>query len=159
MNSDALPDLRPEAFGSVFVLAQHLARAGDDALEPLGITTKQWLLLAVVGRRFAGRPPTLTEAAAAYGTSRQNVKAIAVALERRGFMRLLPDPTDRRSVRLEVTPKVAAFGEPEWAAREAAFFRSVFDGMDGTDLRQLLDLLRRWLGILVPAVATTIDPF
>ena len=39
--------VRAEVFGQVFVLAQHLTRRTNAELEPLGLTTSQWLLLAV----------------------------------------------------------------------------------------------------------------
>jgi len=141
----------------VFVLAQHLDRRGDAVLEPLGITTKQWLLLAVLARRFRGRRPTLTEAAAAYGSSRQNVKAIAEHLAAAGFLRLTRDPTDRRGLRLEVTRKTALFSEPGWAATEAAFFDAIFAGMTAAETARLHDLLVRWLGAVEPATTAMSD--
>lgn len=158
VNRNEPTDARPELFGSVFVLAQHLARLGDAALEPLGITTKQWLLLAVVERRLAGRQPTLSEAATAYGSSRQNVKAIATALEARGYLRLVADPSDRRAVRLAITPKVAVFSEAAWAAREAAVFEAVFEGLPPAEIQQTLEFIHRWLGVVAPDLVVTGDP-
>ena len=120
------PDHRAAAVGAVVVVAQHLHRLGDVVLAPLGLTTKQWLLLAVVQTGFAERRPTLTEAAALYGSSRQNVKAIAVGLEAAGYLRIVRDPADRRALRLAVTDRVAIFASPEWHARETAFFTFAF---------------------------------
>lgn len=142
---DQPPDLRPIAFGSVFVVAHHLDRLGDAVLAPLGLTTKRWLLLAIVQRGFAERRPTLSEAAAAYGSSRQNVKAIARGLEAAGYLRIVPDPGDRRVTRLEATDKVGVFATPEWRAREAAFFAFAFGDLDLPEVARLADLLQRWL--------------
>ncbi len=142
---------RPDLFASVFVLAQHLGHLGDAALVPLGLTTRQWLLLAVVQTQFPGRRPTLSEAAAIYGSSRQNVKAIAAALEERGYLRLVDDPADHRAVLLEVTPKVAVFQAPSWIDRQTEFFHQVFDGLDDSEVGQLLALIRQWLGLLASA--------
>jgi len=138
-------DARPVALATVFVVAHQLDLLGDVALAPLGLTTKQWLLLAVIDRAFAGRPPTLSEAAAVYGTSRQNVKAMARALEAGGYVRLVPDPVDGRATRLELTDRVRVFATPDWQAREAAFFAFAFGGLPGDDVTQLADLLVRWL--------------
>jgi DNA-binding MarR family transcriptional regulator len=148
MPTDAHPtaDPRPVAFGTVFIVAHHLDLLGDAALAPLGLTTKQWLLLAVVSRTFAGRHPTLTEAAAAYGSSRQNVKAMARALEDAGYLRLVPDAVDGRATRLEPTARLDVFATPEWRAREAAFFEFAFGGLPADDVARLADLLVRWLG-------------
>lgn len=141
-----------ELFASVFVLAQHLSRLGDVELAALDLTTKQWLLLAVLQRRFPDRRPTLSEAAAVYGSSRQNVKAIANTLATRGYLRLLPDPSDRRAVRLQVTERTAVFSTAEWAARERLFFDHVFEGFDRAELPELLELVRRWVHAVTPAI-------
>jgi DNA-binding MarR family transcriptional regulator len=144
------------AFGTVFVVAQHLDRLGDIVLAPLGITTKQWLLLAVVQRAFPDRSPTLTEAAAMYGSSRQNVKAIARGLEMAGYLRLVPDSSDRRALRLVPTERVSAFGEA-WQAREAAFFSFVFGDMAPPEIEQLATLLERWLGLVAARPTTNLS--
>jgi DNA-binding MarR family transcriptional regulator len=121
---------------------------GDVALAPIGLTTKQWLLLAVIDKAFAGRRPTLSEAAAVYGTSRQNVKAMARALETAGFVRLAPDEVDGRATRLELTDRVRVFATPDWKAREAAFFAFAFGSLPDDDVTQLADLLERWLAAI-----------
>jgi DNA-binding MarR family transcriptional regulator len=148
---DGRTDSRATAFGTLFVVAQHLDRLGDIALAPLGLTTKQWLLLAVISRGFPSSAPSLTEAAALYGSSRQNVKAIAGGLAERGYLHLVEDPADRRVLRLEVTPKTAVFAGPDWAAREEAFFSFVFGGLAPTDVDRLAGLLQRWLRAVTPA--------
>ncbi len=155
---DQPPDPRPIAFGTLFVVAQHLDRLGDVVLAPLGLTTKQWLLLAVVQLGFAGRGPTLTEAAAAYGSSRQNVKAIAQGLEAAGYLRIVPDPDDRRATRLAVTDRVQVFATPEWHAREEAFFAFAFGDLDAGDVAHLADLLRRWLAAVASRPASAPPP-
>lgn len=144
------PDGRPIAFGTVFLLAHHLDRLGDVVLAPLGLTTKQWLLLAVIARGRPGRDPSLTEAAALYGSSRQNVKAIARGLEERGYLRLVADPRDRRTVRLQATSAIDVFAGREWAAREAAFFAFAFDGLGPGEVADLAALLGRWLAAVAP---------
>lgn len=151
---DDHPDARPAAFASLFVVAQHLDRLGDVVLAPLGLTTKQWLLLAVVERAFAGRHPTLTEAAAVYGSSRQNVKAMALGLEAAGYLRLVPDRADRRALRLVPTGRSEVFAGPEWQAREAAFFAFVFGDLAPAEVEQLAGLLERWLAAVAARPST-----
>jgi DNA-binding MarR family transcriptional regulator len=136
--------LRADLFGSVFVLAQQLARRADRALEPLGLTTKQWLLLAVLARAFEGRAPTLSEAAEVYGSSRQNVKKIAEQLERAGWLEIRPDEDDARASRLVLGAKVAAFDRPRELARQAALFDEVFAGLDAAALAALHRHVGRW---------------
>jgi DNA-binding MarR family transcriptional regulator len=147
MDEDLL-DAASETFGSVFVVVQHLTRLTDEGLADWGLTTRQWLLLAVLTRVLGRRAPSLSEAAAAYGTSRQNVKQIAVGLQARGWLRLEPDPADARTTRLVLTDKVAGFDEPEGVARGRALLSAAFDGLTHDEVIALRDLVTGWLAAL-----------
>jgi DNA-binding MarR family transcriptional regulator len=142
---DDLLQAASDAFGGVFVLAGHLTRLTDEGLADWGLTTRQWLLLAVVARGFEGCAPSLTETAEAYGTSRQNVKQIALGLEARGWLRLTPDPRDGRAIRLELTDRVRIFDEPEGRARGRALIGAAFDGLTRDEVLDLRRLVGRWL--------------
>jgi DNA-binding MarR family transcriptional regulator len=128
-------DLESEAFGLLFVLTQHLGRRADEALVPFGLTSRQWLLLAVLSR--SAHAPTLSEAAAAYGTSRQNVKQIALQLAARGYLRLEQDPADARAIRLVLTAKVADFDDPQAVAAQKALLDDVFAALSDDELAAL----------------------
>ena len=92
------------------------------------------------------RAPSLTEAAARYGSSRQNVKQVALGLERRGFLRLVTDPNDRRTTRLAVTGKVGqVFSAPEIVEQGDVLLRSLFADLDDGELEQLHALVVTWL--------------
>lgn len=140
-------DPRPELYWGLFVLVQHLSRRMDERLAQVGLTSRQWLLLAVLQRFFPTSSPSLTEAAARYGTSRQNVKQIAAGLERRGWLRIEPDPSDHRTTRLALTDRIEVFATPELVAEGADFLREVFAGTPESELERLrmvaLDLLAR----------------
>lgn len=138
--------VRAELFGTVFVLVQNLSRRVDVALRPLGLTSRQWLLLAVLRRAFPDRSPSLTEAATAYGSSRQNVKRIAEQLARRGYLRLVADPSDRRPTRLELTDRVRVLDSNE--VSQAEFLLQSMSGLDDDQLEQLRDLALTWLRAL-----------
>ncbi len=140
-------DRRPELFGSLLVLVQHLSRRVDEALKPLGLTSRQWLLLAVMERWFPEQDPTLTEAAARYGSSRQNVKQVALGLERRGYLRLVPDRHDRRATRIELTDKVAILDAPDARAQRMEVLDAVFAGLGPDRVEALSELVSEWLAI------------
>lgn len=151
MPDDDLLATRVEAFGSLFVLMQHLTRRADRELVDLGLTTRQWLLLAVLTREFDGHSPSLSEAAEKYGSSRQNVKQVALGLQTRGFVRLVPDPADARTTRIQVTERVREFDEPEMVQRTRAMLADAFVGLTPDETAELLALLRRWLvGLKAP---------
>ncbi|HEU5205187.1 MAG TPA: MarR family transcriptional regulator [Candidatus Limnocylindrales bacterium] len=140
-------DPRPDLYWALFVLVQHLSRRMDERLTIVGLTSRQWLLLAVLSRFFPDSAPTLTEAAARYGTSRQNVKQIALGLERRGWLRIEPDPADGRASRLVLTDRIAVFATPALLQAGDEFLEAVFAGTPEPDLERMrrftLDLLAR----------------
>lgn len=136
--------MQADLFGTVFVLAQHLGRLTDSALAPLDLTSRQWLLLAVLVKAFPDNAPTLTEAASVYGSSRQNVKMIALQLQQRGYLELVTDPSDRRALRLHPTAKVTIFDQPATRSRQKRLFHDVFGALTTDDLRTLHTLIRRW---------------
>jgi DNA-binding MarR family transcriptional regulator len=142
---DALLEARAEIFGSIFVVVQHLTRRADAELAALDLTTRQWLLLAVLTKSFAGRSPSLSEAAEKYGSSRQNVKQIALGLQARGFVRLVPDRGDGRTTRIEPTEQVGVFDEPAMVGQASAMLTDACAGLSADETLTLRDLVRRWL--------------
>src|SRR6185369_16812848 len=93
--NESLPDA-VQAFRLVLVLAQELRTLMDQRLAPSGLTTQQAALLTVI--EILGQP-AMTEAARALATTHQNVKQLATALERKGFLKMVPDDRDARSKR------------------------------------------------------------
>jgi DNA-binding MarR family transcriptional regulator len=136
---------REELFGRVFVLFQQLTRRVDEVLAPLGLTSRQWLLLVVLVRGFPGVAPTLSEAAAVFGTSRQNVKQIAGQLAARGYLTLDADPADARATRLVLTDRVAEFDEPSALAEQQAVLDELFACFSADEIATLEALVRRWV--------------
>jgi DNA-binding MarR family transcriptional regulator len=151
MTDEELGAGRAEVFGTVFLLAQHLTRRTDAALDDWGLTSRQWLLLAALQRGFPDRDPSLSEAAELYGTSRQNVKQIALGLAERGWLRLEPDSADARTTRLVRTDLVRRFDSAEGRRRTASLLDDVFAGLPRDDVEVLRRLLARWLQALAPA--------
>ena len=127
-----------EAFALITLIAQRLEVGADRVLRDLGVTGRQWLLLAILTRTPAGDPPpTITEAAQVYGTSHQNLKQVARQLERRGFLVLERDPNDRRVTRLRLTDAVGRFDEPAAVAAQRAFLTDAFAALDDARLGML----------------------
>jgi DNA-binding MarR family transcriptional regulator len=88
------------AFRILLLLAQRLRYLMDDRLRPDGMTTQQAALLTAVAA--LGRP-SLSEAAAALGSTHQNVAQLVAALQRKKLLDVVPDPADRRRRLLSVT--------------------------------------------------------
>jgi DNA-binding MarR family transcriptional regulator len=108
------------AFRASLLLAQRLRYLMDDRLRADGLTTQQAALLTVV---IALGRPSLTEAAAALGTTHQNVAQLVSALQRKDFLSVEPDPLDRRR-RLLVTTEA---NDRYWRSRDAGDEEAVAD--------------------------------
>ncbi|MGY4803440.1 MarR family winged helix-turn-helix transcriptional regulator [Teichococcus aerofrigidensis] len=100
--------------------ARALARRFDEALRPLGLTNGQFSLLMSLNRP---EPPPMRPVAELLGMDRTTLTASLKPLERRGLVRVEPDPEDRRSRRLHLTPAgraVLAEAFPVWRDTHAA---------------------------------------
>ena len=73
----------------------------DRRLSDSGLTTQQAMLLQVL--QGQAEAPTLKQLAATLAMSHQNLKQIAVVLERKGFLEIVPDAQDGRVRRLQLT--------------------------------------------------------
>lgn len=100
-------------FGCFFLISNKLQVIGDRYLADEGITTRQWFLTAIISQ-FGDIPPTLGEVAEVMGTSRQNVKQLALKLEKKGFLKIEQDQQDARAIRLKLTKK----SQDYWKTRE-----------------------------------------
>ena len=109
---------RVRTFRLILVVAQTMRTMMDDLLRADGLTTQQAKLISVA-EALSG--PSLSGAAAALGTTRQNVKQVARALERKGFLHVVPDEDDARVRRLVVTEKSREY----WRGRSGEDQRTV----------------------------------
>jgi DNA-binding MarR family transcriptional regulator len=120
------------AFRTVLTLAQKLRYAMDERLRADGLTTQQAALITVVA---AAGKPSLAEAAAALGSTHQNVAQIVAALVRKDLLQVEADPADKRRKLLSTTNVNAAY----WKQRDEGDFAAVAD----------------WFGDLTPAELET----
>jgi DNA-binding MarR family transcriptional regulator len=82
--------------------ARTLARHFDNALRPVGLTNGQFsLMMALTGPE----PPPLARIAALLGMDRTSVTAMLKPLERRGWIEVRVDASDRRGRRPALTPE------------------------------------------------------
>ena len=125
--------MRIRTFRLIVLVAQELRTLMDQLLRADGLTTQQAAMITVAD--LLGTP-TLSQAAAAFGTTHQNARQLADALERKGFLRISTDQADARVRRLNTTARSTSY----WRDRSAA------------DQQQVLD----WFGDLTPAEAQTL---
>jgi DNA-binding MarR family transcriptional regulator len=119
-------------FGSLFLLANKLQVIGDQYMGRDGMTTKQWFLTAMISQ-FGSNPPTLSEVADLMGSSRQNVKQLALKLEEKEFLKIEQDERDARALRLKLTEKSQAFWEKR-EDKDSQFIRDLFEGFNQEEI-------------------------
>ena len=119
--------------------ARALGRRFDEALRPVGLTNGQFSLLISLNRP---EPPSMGPVASLLAMDRTTLTAALKPLQRRGLVRVTPDPNDRRGRRLQLTAKgleVLAAAVPVWEATH----REVEAGI--SDAEQLRGDLQRLL--------------
>lgn len=100
--------------------ARRLARRFDAALRPFGLTNGQFSLMVALNQP---EPPPMGRLAPFLGMDPSTLTAAVKPLERRGLLQVEPDPEDRRSRRLRITPEGVALlhrAVEVWRAEHAA---------------------------------------
>ena len=139
---------QPFIFAAIHMLANRFQTLGD-RIDPT-ISSKQWFVLAVVSK-FEDTPPNIGDVASVLGTSRQNIKKMALILEKRGFLRLEKDAHDQRNIRLFLTEECYSYFKGR-EQQENAYLESIFANMDDaalTTLRGTLNTLIQNVDILI----------
>ncbi|HET6987787.1 MAG TPA: MarR family transcriptional regulator [Kribbella sp.] len=135
--SELAPSIR--AFRTTLMLAQKLRYEMDERLRADGLTTQQAALITVV--KAMGKP-SLAEAAAALGSTHQNVAQIVAALQRKELLQVEPDPADRRRKLLSATNRSVEY----WRKRDAGDFAAIADwfaDLTPAELKTFCDLADR----------------
>lgn len=102
------------------------------------MTAKQWFLLATLST--FPEPPSISELAARMGTSRQNVKQIALKLEKKSFLRISRDVKDSRVLRVQIAEAAEEYERLHQAGNEA-FINQLYRDIPAQDLQAMLRVL------------------
>jgi DNA-binding MarR family transcriptional regulator len=131
--------LRVRTFRLIVLLAQELRTLMDQLLRGDGLTTQQAALITVVDMLGT---PSLSQAATALGSTHQNVRQLADALGRKGFLQVSTDKRDGRVRRLRTTDKSRSY----WAERSAGDQEQVltwFADLAPDEAQRLFELLMK----------------
>lgn len=128
-------------FSSIFILQNRMQTAGDK-IEPQ-ISMKQWLLLAMT--ECCPEPRTLTNVGNLMGCSRQNIKKLALALEEKGFVRLVLGSNN--SIHIKLTEKAKHY-ENEIGHQQKEVMQLLFSDFNEVEVKQLFKLYGKlYLGV------------
>ena len=105
------------------------------------ITWKQFF--AIICVNLCTENPTINELSEIMGSSHQNVKQILIKLEKKEFIKMIPDKSDKRKQRITLTEKCMEFMQKNKAQSDETICR-IFDGIDEdsllTTIRTLLSM-------------------
>jgi DNA-binding MarR family transcriptional regulator len=143
----ARPDLDPsplELVGRVIVLAQHLERGVESALEKHNLSLGQFDILATLRRHGKKGGLTPTQLLESVVLSSGGMTARLDALAEAGFIYRKPNPADRRMVVIELTAKGRRVIDRATKTRfqEA---ESSLPPLGADEVSALTGMLRRWL--------------
>lgn len=138
-------DPRYALFGLFFSFSNTLQAAGDSFYEE--ITCKQFFLLACMSL-FPEEAPTANELARVMGCTRQNVKEILNSLQRKGYICLEEDPTDKRKKRVYETDAIRKVAE-KYREKEELFMEALYKGVSEEDIRKVYAVINHMTGNLV----------
>lgn len=126
-------------FSTLFILSNRLQTLFDNHIPELSL--KQFMVLSVA--RQADTPLTLTQLGKLLGCSRQNIKKLAEALEKKGFALIRRSPKDPRAVCLCPTPRADAYFQTEFVRYQAELSTlfSVYTLEETAELFRLLSKL------------------
>jgi DNA-binding MarR family transcriptional regulator len=111
MDSERM-EIEKEVLARVFQLSNKLQVLLDHQLKSDNLTAKQLFLMIVLGS--FEKNPGFSEISERFGTSRQNVKQLALKLEKNGYVEIYTDEMDARFKRLRFTPKAIDY----WKQRD-----------------------------------------
>ena len=144
------PDLDPDPLnvvGRVLVLAQHLEKSVNSALEQHNLTLGQFDILATLRRNGTRGELSPSELRKNVALSSGGMTARLDKLEEAGLIARKQDPNDRRMLVIELTPQGTQVIESATATRfEEA--RKSLPPLSNSELETLAELLRKWLGTI-----------
>lgn len=123
----------------LFLIQQRWSYTINKEFQEDNITTKQWLMLIVVGNAF-NHDPSMQEVADAMSITHQNVKQLATRLEKAGFLKIERDLKNKRILRLKSTEKSFEY----WKSKEEEHAKSIatyFNGLDDEEVSYLFKIL------------------
>ena len=117
-----------------------MTQAYDQCLAPTGLSTSQFSILATLAR---SGPRGIGDLAEELVMDRTTMSRAVQPLERDGLVQIRPDPEDRRSRQLHLTPRgrtILADAQPRWAEAQARLHQAYGEDKAHALLR-LLDTL------------------
>lgn len=136
--SGSQKDQEKAIFSSLFILTNRLQTLFDQHIPDISL--KQFMLLSLI--RQSEKELTLSQLGALLGCSRQNVKKIALVLEKKKFITIESNPKDPRALCIQPTEQVEDFFRNDFALYQKEL-SWLFEDYTEEEISQLFFLLSR----------------
>jgi DNA-binding MarR family transcriptional regulator len=123
----------------LFSVSNKLQARGDKVLERL--TTRQLMVLIAIGHLPKGEA-SLNRIGQKMGTTKQNMKQLVKALEKKGYVYIVSSKNDMRAYSVEISEEGRAVGS-ECFTRGMNFFKELFSGFSETELETFWGMLKK----------------
>lgn len=131
-------DQQKAIFSTLFIAGNRLQTLFDQHIPEVSL--KQFMLLSLI--RQADEELTFTQLGRLLGCSRQNIKKLAGALEKKGFLTIRQSARDPRAACIRPTEKVEDFFANSFAVYQQEL-HALFAGYTDEELAALFRLLTR----------------
>ncbi|HUO43509.1 MAG TPA: MarR family transcriptional regulator [Burkholderiales bacterium] len=113
----------------------------DHALEPFELTTPQYVVIVLLANGIASKASDICRTVAHDPGA---MTRVIDRLEERKLVRRVPDPADRRALKLELTPEGRAL-YPKVIAVAVGMINDLLEGFTKAEVRQMEDFMKRIL--------------
>jgi len=134
-------------FGSLLFTANRMDTLLERELKEFDITSKQWMLSIIIDNLF-NEAPTMKDVAKEMGSSHQNVKQVALKLEKKGLLKMTKDKKDARVTRLNMTDESYQFCA-KTQPKGTAFVEEVFENITKDELTEARNVMNKIMGNLI----------
>ncbi|TCL54649.1 DNA-binding MarR family transcriptional regulator [Kineothrix alysoides] len=128
-----------QTYATLFSVSNKLQVKGDKALESL--TSRQLMALIAIIHLPKGEA-SLNSIAKKMGTTKQNVKQLVDAMEKKGFVKIIPSETDKRAYNIEISEE-RKNDFIECYMRGMNFFAEIFKGFTESELESFWGMLKK----------------
>lgn len=125
-------------FSTLFIAGNRLQTLFDNRIPEISL--KQFMLLSLV--RQSKEPLTFTQLGSFLGCSRQNIKKLADALEKKGFIAVQKSPYDTRAMCICPTEKTADYFQKDFVKYQEEL-KYLFEVYTGREIETLFILLSK----------------
>ena len=132
-----------ESFGFIFLLSRRFEYVTDQTLAKDGLTTKQLLTLIAIERGFE-TIPSISQVAEVLSSTHQNVKKIALQLEKKKFIEIVRDEKDKRRLLLKTTQKNQEYWNSR-APEHLSEIQNLFSPLTSEEIHNFNKILRKLL--------------